>query len=57
MYLPIEMFHLYDHTTWINALVMLFNLGVVMYMIFHLKERRKIALCSVSTQLGQCQSK
>ena len=42
IYLPIEISHLYDHTTWINAAVMLFNLGVVVYMIFRLKERRKI---------------
>jgi len=43
IYLPIEISHLYDHTTWINAAVMLFNLGVVMYMIYRLWERRKTA--------------
>ncbi len=43
IYLPLEMMHLLEHTTWINAFVMLFNLGVVMYMVWRLWERRKAA--------------
>lgn len=41
IYLPFEISHFYDHATWINAAVMLFNFGVVLYMIYRLWERQK----------------
>ena len=41
LYVPFEVQHLIHRTTVINALVLLFNLGVVAYMLYRLYERRK----------------
>jgi len=41
LYVPFEVQHLIHRATIINALVLLFNLGVVGYMLYRLYERRK----------------
>jgi len=40
LYLPLELKHLYTHVTAINAVVLLSNIAVVIYMALQLKQRR-----------------
>ncbi len=52
IYLPVEINHLYAHTSWINAAVLIFNFTIVIYMAGRLWRQKQIKLksgVSVST--------
>ena len=41
IYLPVETSHMLKHPSWINAMVLAFNVVVVVYMVIRLWQRRK----------------
>jgi uncharacterized membrane protein (DUF2068 family) len=42
VYVPVEVDHLLHHTTLLNAGVLCCNIGVVAYMVFRLRQRRRL---------------